>query len=1027
MTKNDVQTTAGLRLRGGGRSLRLLVVTAAGVVLLLAAGPWWGPAARQPLAAGDPVIAAAGDIACDPANSNFNAGNGTSNACRQKWTSDLLVGGAVDGAVLLGDNQYECGGLAAWQQSYDLSWGRVKSITYPAPGNHEYLTGGGTGCTSANRGAAGYFDYWGTRAGTVAPGKGYYSFDIGTWHLISLNSNCGDAGGCSDSTPQGQWLKADLAAHKNYCTLAYWHIPLYSSGGRAASNSQPFWTQLYNADADLILGSHDHIYERFAPQNASGQVDLARGIREFIVGTGGNNHTSIATVAANSEVRDTTTFGVLKVTLHPTSYDWQFVPAPGSGAFTDSGTTACHGAVADTTPPTVPANLTATATSPGTIRLAWSASTDDSGTVAGYKVTRDGVQVASVTSGTTYIDTVAPATSHSYTVAAFDAAGNTSAASAAASATTPADTTPPTTPTGLAATASASQVDLTWAASTDDVGVSGYLVYRGGVQIATATGTTYSDTTVQPSTSYTYTVAARDAAGNTSPQSSPVAVTTPAPPTTLTFTPADDAYVQQDLAASNFGAVTFVSVDNSPVTHSLLKFNVTGVNGRRVLSAKLRVFCVDPSGFGGEFHRVADSSWSEAAVTWNTAPAQDAAILGTIGAVAAGTWYEVDVTGALTADGLVSFRVSSTSTNGADYASKERGASTAPQLVLTTTTAATDTTPPTAPSNLLATAPAPNRVQLVWTGSVDDSGFVAGYKIYRDSVQIGTSTSASYDDTTAQPATAYSYAVAAYDAAGNTSLLSNTARVTTPADTTAPTAPTGLTATAVGAGEVDLAWVAATDNVRVTGYLVFRNGTQVGTASGTTYADMTTVAATTYTYTVKAVDGAGNQSAASAGATVTTPAAPSTLTFAPTADTFVAQDFVTTNYGALTSLQVDNSPVKHIYVKFTVSGVGSRAVTGAKLRLFCVDPSTAGGDFYRVADSTWTEGTITWNTAPVGDAVAIVSLGAVTTGTWYEVDLSSLITGDGTYSLEVTSPSTNGADYSSKEGSNGPQLVLTLG
>jgi chitodextrinase len=219
----------------------------------------------------------------------------------------------------------------------------------------------------------------------------------------------------------------------------------------------------------------------------------------------------------------------------------------------------------------------------------------------------------------------------------------------------------------------------------------------------------------------------------------------------------------------------------------------------------------------------------------------------------------------------------------------------------------------------------------------------------------------------------------------------------------------------------------------VTGYLVFRNGTQIGTASGTTYADTTTVAATTYTYTVKAVDAAGNQSAASAGATVTTPAAPppppppSTLTFAPTADTFVALDFPATNYGALTSVQVDNSPVKHIYMKFTVSGVGSRRVTGAKLQLYCVDPATVGGDFHRVADSTWTEGTITWNTAPLGDAATIASLGVVATGSWYEVDLSSLITGDGTYSLEVTSPSTNGADYSSKEGSNAPQLVLGLG
>jgi hypothetical protein len=152
-----------------------------------------------------------------------------------------------------------------------------------------------------------------------------------------------------------------------------------------------------------------------------------------------------------------------------------------------------------------------------------------------------------------------------------------------------------------------------------------------------------------------------------------------------------------------------------------------------------------------------------------------------------------------------------------------------------------------------------------------------------------------------------------------------------------------------------------------------------------------------------------------------------TLTFAPTDDAHVNQDLPTNNYGSLTSIQVDNSPVKHVYLKFTVSGVGTKTVQSAKLRLWCVDPSTAGGDFHRVVDNTWTQGTLTWNNAPAGDAATIASLGAVAVSTWYEVDLSSLITGDGTYSLEMTSPSTNGADYTSKEGgANAPQLVLTV-
>ena len=285
------------------------------------------------------VVAAAGDIACDPSDSSFNGGNGTSEECRQRWTANLITGMGADAVLPLGDNQYYCGGYNAFLQSYNLSWGGFRSITHPSVGNHEYLTSGGTGCNAGNAGANGYFTYFGAAAGQR--GQGYYSYDIGSWHLIALNSNCSDAGGCSATSPQGQWLAADLAAHQATCTLAYWHIPLYSSGGRANENSRPFWRLLYDNNADLILSAHDHTYERFAPQTPNGAVDQARGIREFVVGTGGANHTSFVNTAANSEVRNSTTFGVLKLTLLPTSYAWQFVPEAGQ-AFIDAGTTSCH-------------------------------------------------------------------------------------------------------------------------------------------------------------------------------------------------------------------------------------------------------------------------------------------------------------------------------------------------------------------------------------------------------------------------------------------------------------------------------------------------------------------------------------------------------------------------------------------------------------------------------------------------------------------------------------------------------------
>jgi len=294
------------------------------------------------LAASDPVIAAAGDIACDPASTNFNDGEGNPSSCRQKYTSDLLMDANLAAVLPLGDVQYECGGYLAFLQSYDPSWGRVKSISHPVVGNHEYLTSDGTDCTSYNEGASGYFRYLGSAAGE--PTQGYYSYDIGTWHLVALNSNCGDAGGCGDGSPQAMWLAADLAAHPNLCTLAYWHIPLFSSGGRTAINTQLIWQILYNHDVDVVLNGHDHIYERFAPQAPDGTLDRDHGIQEFIVGTGGANLTEIETIAANSEVRNNDTYGILKLTLHPAGYDWQFVPEAGK-TFTDSGTGKCHGEI----------------------------------------------------------------------------------------------------------------------------------------------------------------------------------------------------------------------------------------------------------------------------------------------------------------------------------------------------------------------------------------------------------------------------------------------------------------------------------------------------------------------------------------------------------------------------------------------------------------------------------------------------------------------------------------------------------
>ena len=288
-----------------------------------------------PACAADPVIAAAGDISCDPADPSYNGGAGTATACRMRATSDLLTAGGLAAVLLLGDNQYEDGSLAKFQASFDPTWGRVKAITRPAVGNHEYLTPG----------AAGYFSYFGAAAGD--PDEGWYSFDLGGWHLIALNSNCAAVGGCGPDSPQGRWLAADLAANAadgNRCLLAFWHHPRFSSGPHGNDPvTAPFWDALYAAGADVILNGHDHVYERFSPQSPAGVADGARGIRQFTVGSGGKNHTGFPALAANSSVRNADTFGVLELTLRPNGYEWRFRPEAGK-TFTDSGKALCHSA-----------------------------------------------------------------------------------------------------------------------------------------------------------------------------------------------------------------------------------------------------------------------------------------------------------------------------------------------------------------------------------------------------------------------------------------------------------------------------------------------------------------------------------------------------------------------------------------------------------------------------------------------------------------------------------------------------------
>jgi acid phosphatase type 7 len=297
---------------GVGRSATVIIVALLTILLAFGCAPKRPPG---PPPSGK-VIVAAGDIADCPSDGDE--------------ATARLVGG-IEGTVLtLGDNAYEDGTAQDFSECYEPTWGQFKERTRPAPGNHEYET----------EGASAYFDYFGEAAGQ--PGKGYYSYDLGRWHIVALNSNCEEVG-CAASSPQLWWLKADLAKNPKTCTLAYFHYPLFSSGEYRPGirEVKPLWEALYAAEVDVVLNGHDHNYQRFAPQDPNGNTDPQRGIREFVVGTGGRSHYSILGPIANSEVYNDETYGVLKLTLRPESYEWRFIPVEGE-TFADFGSAGCH-------------------------------------------------------------------------------------------------------------------------------------------------------------------------------------------------------------------------------------------------------------------------------------------------------------------------------------------------------------------------------------------------------------------------------------------------------------------------------------------------------------------------------------------------------------------------------------------------------------------------------------------------------------------------------------------------------------
>lgn len=498
----------------------------------------------------------------------------------------------------------------------------------------------------------------------------------------------------------------------------------------------------------------------------------------------------------------------------------------------------------------------------------------------------------------------------------------------------PEDTLPPTPPGDVAATAtSPTQVDVSWLASTDNNGVASYTVLRDGAQVGTTNGATlaFSDLTVQPDTTYSYTVTASDAAGNVSdPSSPPAAVQTPELPSQFEFVPVADTYANASSPTTNYGNASMLRADASPDLRSFLRFNVSGLAGAAIAQATLELRAQSTSQTGFQVRELLDVSWAETALNYNNAPSCGA-VIGTSDSFGNGSDVTVDVTPYVSGEGPWGFCLTTTSSTAISLSSRQGAAP--PKLI-----------------------------------------------IHRAGVE----------------------------------------------DTEPPSPPTGVSATVVSHADVALAWSGSTDNVAVTGYTILRDGAPVGSVDGTTlsFHDTSVAPETTYSYTVTAIDAAGNVSdPSSPPEPATTPAAPAVLSFAPVADSYVSASSPAQNYGTGSTLRADAAPEQRSFLRFDVAGI-TGTVVSAKLRIFANSSSSTGHRISSVSDIGWVETSITYATAPVLGPV-IGSSGPFTGGQYIEVDVSAVVTGNGSLSFGLDTTSSTAIAYSSREGINPPQLIIT--
>jgi alpha-tubulin suppressor-like RCC1 family protein/chitodextrinase len=545
----------------------------------------------------------------------------------------------------------------------------------------------------------------------------------------------------------------------------------------------------------------------------------------------------------------------------------------------------------DTTAPTVPAGLTATAITSSQINLSWTASTDNVG-VAAYKVYRDGTLLVTLGNVTSYSNLgLAASTTFSYTVSACDTANNCSAQTGATSATTFApDTTSPTVPTGLIASASsASQINLSWAASTDNVSVTAYKVYRGGTPLVTLGNvTSYSNTGLTSATTYSYTVAACDAAGNCSAQSIVASAKTldnvaPTVPAGLTASAVSATQVNLSWTVStdNVGVTSYKVYRGGTLLTTLGNYTSIGITG--LTSATTYTFTVTACDAAGNCS--AQSTAASATTLDNIAPWTPSGL--NASAVSASqinlswtastdnvgvTSYKVYRGGTLLAtQGNVTSYSDTGLTSATTYSYTVTACDAAGNCSIQSSTASAttlDNVAPTIPTGLIANAVSASMINLSWFASTDNVG-VTSYKVYRNGIQVGTVTGTSFTDAGLISGATYSYAVSACDAAGNCSGLTLPVSATT-LDNLPPSVPSGLNIVSVSATQINLSWIASSDNVGVTGYVVYRDGIQIGMLAETSFIDAGLTSAITYTYAVAACDAAGNCSAPSASLSATT-------------------------------------------------------------------------------------------------------------------------------------------------------------